>query len=501
MMDLTVEIQGDAASLEECLDLFTAREPLHGDNMYKCDGCNDYVLAWKRLSIRRAPNVLTIALKRFQSGRFGKLNKRVTFPETLDITPYMSETGDGNDVYKLYAVVVHVDMLNASFFGHYICYTKDFRGNWYRIDDCKVNLADLDEVLSQGAYMLLYSRVCPRPSCLYPSEPLKEEQGMVKIVQEGEHFRKQPVECFSAAEVTDTARVSASLSSDGSSVLKVSNCKDESTSIISPEYIKEDLDTMDIGPSSSVSKDVGNGCCNAVKEIASPVKHAHRLVSGVTSLDDSYSTEANILQHKPLSRMLDAENGNGSSKNSAKHCVEMDSLTAFSVSTQKNVCENGETPHKNSVAALTPDDVRHEENCVNSRAKPEKVESGKDVQSSSGSEDSAGKLDGSNTRAKLKPLFPPGFLGKRTRGKYIKRDGKVLAEFSEPVSACNANCQKNDTYSPNSCHQNGSPSSIILQKQSGIKDDWPLVGEEIPAGNGNFLEPLETKPPRQTETK
>jgi len=50
----------------------------------------------------------------------------------------MSEKGDGADVYKLYAVVVHVDMLNASFFGHYICYTKDFRGNWHRIDDSKV---------------------------------------------------------------------------------------------------------------------------------------------------------------------------------------------------------------------------------------------------------------------------------------------------------------------------------------------------------------------------
>lgn len=76
-----------------------------------------------------------------QSGRFGKLNKRVTFPETLDLSPYMSEVEDGNDVYKLYAVIVHVDMLNASFFGHYICYVKDFHGNWYRIDDCKVTLA------------------------------------------------------------------------------------------------------------------------------------------------------------------------------------------------------------------------------------------------------------------------------------------------------------------------------------------------------------------------
>ena len=133
MMGLTVEIHGDAVSLEECLDQFTDKEWLHGENMYKCDRCNNYVKSWKRLTIQRAPNVLTIALKRFQSGRYGKLNKRVTFPEM------MSEGGDGTDVYKLYAVVVHVDMLNASFFGHYICYTKDFHGNWHRIDDNKVS--------------------------------------------------------------------------------------------------------------------------------------------------------------------------------------------------------------------------------------------------------------------------------------------------------------------------------------------------------------------------
>ncbi|OWM86858.1 hypothetical protein CDL15_Pgr015894 [Punica granatum] len=166
MMDLTVEIHGDAASLEECLEQYTAQEWLHGDNMYRCEGCNDYVKAWKRLTVWHAPNILTIALKRFQSGRFGKLNKKVNFPETLDLGPYMSEAGDGTDVYKLYAVVVHLDMLNASFFGHYICYTKDFSGNWYRNDDCKVTRVEAEEVLSQGAYMLLYSRVTPRPSCL-----------------------------------------------------------------------------------------------------------------------------------------------------------------------------------------------------------------------------------------------------------------------------------------------------------------------------------------------
>ncbi|EPS72742.1 hypothetical protein M569_02015, partial [Genlisea aurea] len=170
MMDLTVEIHGDAGSLEECLDQFTAKERLHGDNMYKCDGCNDYVMAWKCLTVERAPNILTIALKRFQSGRFGKLNKRITFPETLDLRPYVSGLEDKNNIYKLYAVIVHVDMLNASFFGHYICYIKDFRGNWYRVDDCKVCSVELDEVLSQGAYMLLYSRICARSSCLLTAD-------------------------------------------------------------------------------------------------------------------------------------------------------------------------------------------------------------------------------------------------------------------------------------------------------------------------------------------
>ncbi|ESQ46454.1 hypothetical protein EUTSA_v10000088mg [Eutrema salsugineum] len=176
MMDLTVEIHGDAVSLEECLDQFTAKEWLQGDNLYKCDRCNDYVKACKRLSIRCAPNILTIALKRFQGGRFGKLNKRISFPETFDLGPYMSSGMEGSDIYKLYAVIVHLDMLNASFFGHYICFVKDFRGNWYRIDDSQVAKVELEDVLSQRAYMLLYSRVQTRPSSLRSEEVQKEKK-------------------------------------------------------------------------------------------------------------------------------------------------------------------------------------------------------------------------------------------------------------------------------------------------------------------------------------
>ena len=48
-MDLTVEIHGDAASLEECLDQFTASEWLHGENMYKCDGYGAFFIFFSHL--------------------------------------------------------------------------------------------------------------------------------------------------------------------------------------------------------------------------------------------------------------------------------------------------------------------------------------------------------------------------------------------------------------------------------------------------------------------
>ncbi|KAK9077773.1 hypothetical protein SSX86_006111 [Deinandra increscens subsp. villosa] len=263
MMDLTVEIHGDAASLEECLDQFTAKEWLDGDNKYKCDGCNDYVLAWKRLNINMAPNILTIALKRFQSGRFGKLNKRVTFPETLNLNPYMSEAADGNDKYKLYAVVVHVDMLNASYFGHYICFTKDFSGNWYRIDDCKVEAVELDEVLSQGAYMLLYSRVSARDSCLNPiEETSKKDELQTPIVsQEKMPIVSQPIDCSLTTESVDATEKCGT-------VMHVNDLSADISTSQNSSNGDTDIDTADSKLDSSVSRmngDCGIDCTVAIE--------------------------------------------------------------------------------------------------------------------------------------------------------------------------------------------------------------------------------------------
>ncbi|BAT93233.1 hypothetical protein LR48_Vigan05g025000 [Vigna angularis] len=163
IMDLTLEILGWVESLEDALTQFTSPEDLDGENMYRCGRCTAYVRARKQLSIHEAPNILTIVLKRFQEGRYGKINKCITFPEMLDMIPFMTGTGDIPPLYMLYAVVVHLDTLNASFSGHYVSYVKDLQGNWFRIDDTEVQPVLINQVMSEGAYILFYMRSCPRP--------------------------------------------------------------------------------------------------------------------------------------------------------------------------------------------------------------------------------------------------------------------------------------------------------------------------------------------------
>ncbi|KAA8538172.1 hypothetical protein F0562_027780 [Nyssa sinensis] len=162
MMDLTVEIGGDIGTLEEALRRFTGTEILEGENKYQCSRCKSHEKAKKKLTILEAPNVLTIALKRFQSGKFGKLNKEIRFPEILNMAPYISGTSDKSPIYGLYGVVVHLDIMNAAFSGHYVCYVKNVENKWFKIDDSTVNAVELERVLNKGAYMLLYARCSPR---------------------------------------------------------------------------------------------------------------------------------------------------------------------------------------------------------------------------------------------------------------------------------------------------------------------------------------------------
>ncbi|CAN4113202.1 unnamed protein product [Withania somnifera] len=156
-LDLSLEIL-KADSLHKALDHFTARELLDGgQRQYQCQQCKQKVKATKRLTIDKAPHVLTIHLKRFGSHVPGqKINKNIHFGSALDLKHFVSDTYGGEMKYTLYGVLVHAGWSTHS--GHYYCFVRTSSGNWYSLDDNQVVQVSERKVLQQKAYMLFYVR-------------------------------------------------------------------------------------------------------------------------------------------------------------------------------------------------------------------------------------------------------------------------------------------------------------------------------------------------------
>lgn len=156
-MELILDIRY-AKSLQDALRKFTQAERLENDNAYKCSNCRKYVVGKKKFTVHKEPNVATFQLKRFDSDRIfgGKITRLITYPEELDLRPFMSDTTKPPIKYQLNAVLVHSGSSSNS--GHYYCYVRNSDNFWYKMDDSTVSNANIRQVLDQQAYMLFYTR-------------------------------------------------------------------------------------------------------------------------------------------------------------------------------------------------------------------------------------------------------------------------------------------------------------------------------------------------------
>ena len=99
----------------------------------------------------------------------------------------MSSRSDKSPVYRLYGVIVHLDVMNAAFSGHYVCYIRNNQNKWFKIDDSTVcyhilllyilfNMkAILGRFLCQSFNFLLYLRVFNVPLCIIFTTPATME--------------------------------------------------------------------------------------------------------------------------------------------------------------------------------------------------------------------------------------------------------------------------------------------------------------------------------------
>jgi len=120
-----------------------------------CDHCHEKnVLAHKKITLWRLPDVIIITLGRFNPDST-KNNLHVDFElEGLDLTKFFTYPVVHKHHYDLYATINHHGTLN---FGHYTSRIK-YQNRWLHIDDDRVREIHPDDVVHPSVYILFYRR-------------------------------------------------------------------------------------------------------------------------------------------------------------------------------------------------------------------------------------------------------------------------------------------------------------------------------------------------------
>eukprot|EP00746_Dinoflagellata_sp_MGD_P090523 gnl/MRDRNA2_/MRDRNA2_35759_c0_seq1.p1 gnl/MRDRNA2_/MRDRNA2_35759_c0~~gnl/MRDRNA2_/MRDRNA2_35759_c0_seq1.p1 ORF type:complete len:887 (-),score=145.17 gnl/MRDRNA2_/MRDRNA2_35759_c0_seq1:11-2671(-) len=182
-MTMDLEAAGGlGVDLEEELHRNFAAEELQGDNRYRCERCKSLQDARCKAFLRSSPPFLHIVLDRFRwdmsTGQRQKLLHEVRYPEMLDLTKLLEDTGCSSErprssTYELIGILEHHSQTADS--GHYTATLRQpFEGTngggWWQLNDNLVSPVESPGNAVQGgdgktrwsstsAYMLAYRRV------------------------------------------------------------------------------------------------------------------------------------------------------------------------------------------------------------------------------------------------------------------------------------------------------------------------------------------------------
>lgn len=162
MLSLPI-VQGHDLELMDCIRGFFESEQLAEGNEFFCPVCKHKVRALKQLHLIRAPPVLIVQLRRFDStsGRKTKIYTHVGFPLVeLDLCDLMGcMEGDViKPVYDCIAVAVHRGNARG---GHYYSLCRRNNRTWFNCNDGTVEIIDENDVVNNRdgeAYVLVYKR-------------------------------------------------------------------------------------------------------------------------------------------------------------------------------------------------------------------------------------------------------------------------------------------------------------------------------------------------------
>jgi len=159
-MDLLLDIR-QADNIDSALQGYFRRENLgQGENMYKCEKCQQKVPATKQYKIERPPLVLCIQLKRFNL-MGGKNGRPVTLARKINISNHVRWAASKSIAveYRLVSMINHVGPSPNC--GHYTSIGEAANGTFYRFDDASVHPTSLQSALHTSAYVIFYEMTKP----------------------------------------------------------------------------------------------------------------------------------------------------------------------------------------------------------------------------------------------------------------------------------------------------------------------------------------------------
>ncbi|KAI8871870.1 cysteine proteinase, partial [Ramicandelaber brevisporus] len=219
--DIQLNVKG-CNNLRDSFVEYISVETLDGDNQYMADG-HGLQDARKGVVFESFPPVLHLQLKRFEYDfeldRMAKNNDRFEFPESIDLTQFLSEDSSQqkeNNNYILHGVLVHAGSIDG---GHYYAMLKpEKNGRWMKFDDDNVIPVSNEDAIeryfgggsatdsydprmgmhmrrmrrvSANAYMLVYIRESHLDDILAPVTANDVPQHLLNVMAEQEALERQ----------------------------------------------------------------------------------------------------------------------------------------------------------------------------------------------------------------------------------------------------------------------------------------------------------------------
>ncbi len=152
MVDLP--LSGD--TLFACMDAYTEKETMDGDNKYYDETTQTRVSAYKNIRFWCLPDILIINLKRF-SNNMRKNNSFVDFPlEDFNLSKYITGYNKETYVYDLYALCNHSGNVMG---GHYTACVRNANNKWYTFNDTSIQeVPDVQLLKNNNPYCFFYRK-------------------------------------------------------------------------------------------------------------------------------------------------------------------------------------------------------------------------------------------------------------------------------------------------------------------------------------------------------